>query len=41
MLDQVNNNQVVGFDNEILSIVEVLARKDRANVLIIGETGGG
>ena len=41
MLDQANNNQVVGFDNEILSMVEVLARKDRANVLIIGETGVG
>ena len=41
MLDQADNNQVVGFDNEILSIVEVLARKDRANVLIIGETGVG
>ena len=41
MLDQANNNQVVGFDHEILSIVEVLARKDRANVLIIGETGVG
>ncbi len=41
MLDQANKNQVVGFDNEILSIVEVLARKDRANVLIIGETGVG
>ena len=41
MLDKANNNQVVGFDNEILSIVEVLARKDRANVLIVGETGVG
>lgn len=43
MLDQAeaDNNQVVGFDNEILSILEVLARKDRANVLIIGETGVG
>ena len=41
MLNQTGNNQVVGFDNEILSIVEVLARKDRANVLIVGETGVG
>lgn len=41
MLDEVEDKQIVGFDNEILSIVEVLARKDRANVLIIGETGVG
>ena len=32
---------VIGFDHEILSIIEVLARKDRANVLIVGETGVG
>lgn len=41
MLDQTDNDHVVGFDDEILSIVEVLARKDRANVLIVGETGVG
>ena len=41
MLERAEDYQVVGFDNEILSIVEVLARKDRANVLIIGETGVG
>lgn len=41
MLDKENNYQVVGFDNEILSILEVLARKDRANILIIGDTGVG
>ena len=41
MLDEVEDKQIVGFDHEILSIVEVLARKDRANVLIIGETGVG
>lgn len=41
MLDVVEDTQIVGFDHEILSIVEVLARKDRANVLIVGETGVG
>lgn len=32
---------VIGFENEMLSIIEVLARKDRANILIVGETGVG
>ena len=41
MLAELNESPVIGFDNEILSIVEVLARKDRANILIVGETGVG
>lgn len=41
MLSHVPEQKVMGFDNEILSIVEVLARKDRANILIVGETGVG
>ena len=32
---------IIGFDSEVLSIVEVLARKDRANILLVGETGVG
>lgn len=41
MLDELPETRVMGFENEIRSIVEVLARKDRANVLIVGETGVG
>ena len=41
MMDELPESKVIGFDNEILSIIEVLARKDRANILIVGETGVG
>lgn len=41
MLKDVPEQKVIGFDQEIISIVEVLARKDRANILIVGETGVG
>ena len=41
MLTEVPEQSVIGFDKEILSIIEVLARKDRANILIVGETGVG
>ena len=41
MLSDVPESPVIGFDSEVLSIVEVLARKDRANILIVGETGVG
>ena len=32
---------VIGFADELRSLTEVLARKDRANLLIVGETGVG
>ncbi len=41
MLSEVPELPVIGFNDEVLSIVEVLARKDRANVLIVGDTGVG
>ncbi len=41
MLTELPESPVIGFDNEVLSITEVLARKDRANLLIVGETGVG
>lgn len=41
MLNEVPEEEIIGFDSEIMSIVEVLARKDRANILIVGETGVG
>ncbi len=41
-LDNLNsNNDIIGFDKEIKSMIETLARKDRANLIIIGETGVG
>ncbi len=41
LLSEVPETPIIGFDKEILSMVEVLARKDRANILIVGETGVG
>lgn len=41
MFSNVPEQEIIGLDTEILSIIEVLARKDRANVLIVGETGVG
>lgn len=41
MLLNVTEQRTIGFDKEVLSVVEVLARKDRANILIVGETGVG
>ena len=32
---------IIGFEDELRSLIEILARKDRANVLIVGETGVG
>ena len=41
LLNETTDSAVIGFDNEIMSVIEVLARKDRANILIVGETGVG
>ena len=41
MLGELTEAPVIGFDKEVLSMTEVLARKDRANLLIVGETGVG
>ena len=41
MLHELPEADIIGFDDEVLSITEVLARKDRANLLIVGETGVG
>ena len=41
MLNEVPEEEIIGFESEVMSIVEVLARKDRANILIVGETGVG
>ena len=41
MMDDVVEDEVIGFDHDVKSIIEVLSRKDRANILIVGETGVG
>lgn len=41
MLSELPESDVIGFKDEIRSLIEVLARKDRANILIVGETGVG
>lgn len=41
MLDELSDTEIIGFNNEKRAIIDVMARKDRANVMIIGETGIG
>lgn len=41
LLDTVNNVEFIGMEKELRSLIEILARKDRANALIVGETGVG
>lgn len=41
LLHEVQKESVIGFDAETASIIAVMARKDRANVLIVGDTGVG
>lgn len=41
LLNETTEAIPIGFDSEVVSIIEVLARKDRANILIVGETGVG
>ena len=40
-LDNLSDNDIIGFEKEIKSMIETLSRKDRANLIIIGETGVG
>lgn len=41
VLDNLASIDIIGFDKEIKSMIETLSRKDRANLMIIGETGVG
>lgn len=41
LLNDNKETNIIGYDNEKRSLIEVLARKDRANILIVGETGVG
>jgi len=40
-LENLAPNDIIGFEKEIKSMIETLSRKDRANLIIIGETGVG
>ena len=41
LLDSTNDVETIGMEKDLRSLVEILARKDRANALIVGETGVG
>lgn len=41
MMQELPSTDIIGFDAEVRSLIDVLARKDRANILIVGETGVG
>lgn len=41
LLNNANEAEIIGMEKQLRSLIEILARKDRANVLIIGETGVG
>lgn len=41
LLDVANDLEIIGMEKDLRSLVEILARKDRANALIVGETGVG
>lgn len=41
LLDDACRHKIIGFEETIRSVIEILARKDRANILIVGETGTG
>lgn len=41
MLAELPDFEIIGFDKELRSIIETLSRKDRANLIITGETGVG
>lgn len=40
-VDNLPSSEIIGFEREIKSMVETLSRKDRANLIILGETGVG
>lgn len=41
LLESANEAEIIGMERELRLLIEILARKDRANVLIKGETGVG
>lgn len=40
-IENLTPNEIIGFEKEIKLMIETLSRKDRANLIIIGETGVG
>ena len=41
LTDDIDNHEVIGLDSTVKGILESLSRKDRANIIIVGETGVG
>lgn len=41
LFDATNDIEIIGMENDLRSLVEILARKDSANALIVGDTGVG
>ena len=41
LFDAINDVEIIDMENDLRSLVEILARKDRANALIVGDTGVG
>ena len=41
LFDELVEEPILGFDVKIRSMIETLSRKDRANIIIVGETGVG
>lgn len=41
LFDATNEVEIIDMENNLRSLVEILARKDRANALIVGDTGVG
>lgn len=41
LFDVTNDVEIIDMENDLRSLVEILARKDRANALIVGDTGVG
>ena len=41
LTDEIDDHEIIGLDSTVNGILESLSRKDRANVIIVGETGVG
>ncbi len=41
LVDEIDNHEIIGFGDKAQSVIESLSRKDRANIIIVGETGVG
>lgn len=41
LLEETSDRDVIGFESQVRNMVETLSRKDRANLIITGETGVG